>query len=239
MIVTRSITDLPDSTRTGVYALETDSRAATALTKTLYQNVLYMATGKDGRFISTSPIALAKGNSYQTCAYAPYQSVVNDPTAIAFTHGTDVLYAPSVPVTISGSTASATLTYAHMLSQIQFILIPGDGSPDLTGATLNVAGFYASCTLNMMNGTITPVTGSGATVTDINRSVCFVTDTRQMVLKMTVTTIGGRVYTGMISRVFLPSYSYTYTLMVNNTELEIFGQIVDWVPIKGGGISVE
>jgi hypothetical protein len=236
-VITRSSTNLPDQTQTGVYALETGS-SATTLATTPFENVLYTTTENGGRFISSSPIVLECDKSYLVCAYAPCQNVVSDPLAVLFPHGTDVLYAAPATVTIAGTIASATLVFGHEMAQIKFVLTSGTGFPVLTGATLEVTGFYASCALNLADGVITPVPGNGATVTMADQSVCFVPDTRPMTLNVTVTTTDGRSYKGTILQVFTASYSYNYTLTLNNTELEVSGRIIDWVPVKGGSVSV-
>ncbi len=236
-IVTKSSTYLPGSTQTGVYAMETGSSATTPATTSL-RNVLYTATENGGDFTSASPIVLESAKSYQVCAYAPYQSIVSNPVAVSFSHGTDLLYAAPAKVVIAGTTASSTLTFEHKMAQIRFILTSGTGESALTGATFKVTGFYASCTLNLVDGTITPVQGAGATVTTTDQLVCFVPDTQPMTLNITVTTTNGRCYAGSISRIFSASYSYNYTMMINNTELEVFGQIIDWIPVTGGSISI-
>ncbi len=237
MSVTRSSSDLPASTQSGVYALETGSNTV-SLATTPYANALYTAVGSGGSFTSSSPLILAKGKSYQVCAYAPYQNPVNNPEALIFNHGTDVLYAPLVPVSISGAVASATLTYGHALSQIRFTLVSGHGSPILTGASLKVTGFCESCSFNLSDGSITPLVGNGATITDIDKAICFVPMTQTMSLNVLLTTSGGQQYKGTISRIFLSGYSYTYTLTVNNADLEITGQIINWTSIDGGSITV-
>jgi len=231
--------DLPASTQAGVYALATGTNATT-VTTTTQKNTLYTATGSNGSFTTATPITLEYRQSYQVCAYAPYQSTVSDPTAVTFNHGTDVLYAPLTNVTITGPTATAALQFVHKVSQIQFNLTAGTGTPDLTGVTLSVSGFKSTCTLNLSDGTMTPVSGSGATVTDQNKAVCFIPDSHPMTLSIAVSTKDGKSYTGTITQTFSASNSYSYTLTVNKsqTELGVSLQLVDWITVSGGSVKV-
>jgi hypothetical protein len=213
---------------------------ATTISTTALKNTLYTATGSAGSFTSDSPIQLDYRQSYQICAYAPYQSVVSDPTAVVFSHGTDILYASPINATITGSTATVVLPFVHKVSQIQFHLVSGSGSPDMTGATMKVSGFKSSCTLNLTDGSLTPVSGSGVTITDQNKSVCFIPDSQPMTLSATVTTRDGKSYSGTITRSFMASNSYSYTLTVNSdhSELAVNSQIIDWIAVSGGSINI-
>ncbi|MBP1593191.1 MAG: Fimbrillin-like [Bacteroidetes bacterium] len=244
MITTKASTvDLPAATQVGVYALETAPSTITMLT-TPFKNVLYSATGASGAFTSTSPIYLLSTKQYSACAYAPQVSTVSDVTAVPFVHGTDVLYAPTKTVTItpgSPAIAAVDLTFSHKMSQIKFSLVAGTGTPDLTGAVLSVTGFNESCTMNITDGSVTPVKGVGASITDIDKATCFVPNSSDMLLDVKVTTTDNRSYTGTISRVFGAgsSYSFTITLNKNDTKLGITGHVIDWVSVNGGNVPVE
>lgn len=244
LILTKSMVELPSSTPIGVYALETAPGSVT-LSDTPFRNALYSAIGTDGAFTSLSPIILQDSQSYKTCAYAPYAKSLADAAHIPFTHGTDVLYAPFETVNIttpsSGiSVASVALTFSHKMSRIQFTLISGSGNPDLAGATLHVTGFCESCTMNLADGSITPITGAGASIDEPGKAVCFVPVSSGVVLNVKVTTSDNHTYTGTISRVFEAgnSYSYSLTLDKNNPKLGITGHVVDWIAINGGNVSV-
>lgn len=230
--------NLPVSTKVGVYALQTGVDAAT-LANTPFKNALYIANGSDEFFSSISPIVLESKKPYRVCAYAPFlETIPSDASAISFIHGTDVLYAPITPITISSSVASAELNFEHKMSQIKFILVSGLGSPILAGAKLSVTGFNESCTLNLDDGVITPILGKGSTVSQIDQFVCFVPDSSLMNLAVKITTIDNWVCKGTISRVFKSSESYTYTLTVSKTELGIVGEVVNWELVNGGNLNV-
>jgi len=244
MINTKANVELPASTQVGVYALETAPSSFDVVTTPL-KNKLYVATGTAGAFTSTAPVYLSHLNTYKALAYAPYQSSISDDKAVSFAHGTDVMYASPVDVAITGTTApwsaSAALSFVHKMSQVKFTLVSGAGTPDITGATLKVAGFNESCTLNLADGTVTPVAGAGASITEAAKAVCFVPNTSNMTLNVSVTTTDGRVYTATLVKTFLAgnSYAYTITLNKNETKLDITGTVVDWVNVDGGDISTE
>jgi hypothetical protein len=244
MVVTKASVELPAATQVGVYALET-APGSFDVTTTPLKNKLYAATGVAGAFTTTTPLYLVHTKTYQALAYAPYQSSISDDKAVSFAHGADVLYASPANVTISGVaspwSASAALTFVHKMSQVKFTLVSGAGTPDLTGATLKVAGFNESCTMNLADGTITPVKGLGATITEAAKAICFVPNTTDMTLNFAVTTTDGRVYTGTLVKTFGAgnSYAYTVTLNKNETKLDITGTVVDWVNVNGGDIPTE
>ena len=246
MVVSRSSSsaELQASTQVGVYALET-SPGSSDVASTIFSNGLYIAKGSDGAFTTETPFYLLHSSTYKVLAYAPYQKTVADVKAIAFAHGTDVLYASPADVTITGSspswTASAVLGFLHKVSQIKFTLVSGVGSPDLTNASLKVTGFNESCTLNLNDGTFIPVKGAGASITEIGKAICFVPDAANMNLGISVTTAEGRVYSATITRTFSAgsSYAYTITLNKNDSSLGVTGTIIDWVNVDGGNIPIE
>lgn len=245
MITTKAETkiDLPASTPVGVYALETGT-APTTLVTTPFKNVLYTATGTAGGFTTTTPIYLQSTKHYTACAYAPLVENIMDVSAIPFVHGNDVMYAQQETVVItpgSPATASAAFTFRHKMSQIKFTLASGTGSPSLTGAVLSVKGFNASCTMDLSTGAITPIVGTGATVNEADKAICFIPNIPEMTLDVKVTTSDNRSYTGTITRPFSAanSYSFKITLNQNDSKLSITGQVVDWTPINGGDVSLE
>jgi hypothetical protein len=244
MAITKANVELPASTQVGVYALETAPSSFDVVTTPL-KNRLYVATGAAGAFTATTPLYLVHTRSYKALAYAPYQSLISDDKAVSFAHGTDVLYASPVSVAITGTvepwSASAALSFVHKMSQAKFTLVSGAGTPDITGATLKVTGFNESCTIDLTDGTVTPVAGAGASVTEAGKAVCFVPNTADMTLNFSVTTTDGRVYNGTLVKTFLAgnSYAYTITLNKNETKLDITGTVVDWVNVNGGDILTE
>lgn len=238
MLVTKSdIIELPASTAVGVYAVETGKTPKTLIT-TPFKNYQYTATGSMGAFTSDSPIILKKDRTYTACAYAPYQNNQNlDISAVPFNHGVDLLYAPSLPIVISGQVASASMLFEHKMSQIEVRLRPGFGAPNMEGVIFRLTGFYESGTLNLQDGTLTPVLGNGAEITQTNTPICFVPSELPMELHISATTSDKREYTGIIHRTFLPSNSYNYLLTLNkeNPQIEISSSVVDWTPVNGGG----
>ncbi len=242
MVTKATGVEMAAGTNVGVYVYET---GLFDVTSTPFQNYQYAATGANGKFNATTAIYLSHAKSYSALAYAPFQSTVANPKIVSFDHGTDVMYAATVPVSISGTdpafTASAQLLFKHLMSQLKFSLISGNGTPDLTGATLRVTGFNQSATLNLADGTFAPVKGDGAAITDIDKAVCFAADNADMALHLTVTTSDGKVYSGTLTKTFASGTSYSYKITVNNndTKLDITGTVIDWIPVDGGSISVE
>lgn len=238
-LITRgSNVPLPPSTEVGVYVLPTSMPFAA----TPYRNILYSATGNNGILISSNPAVLNIADSYDVLAYAPrLETEPADATVVRFNHGTDLLYAPRTGVTISGATAAADLLFEHKMSQMMFTLVSGTGNPDLTNAVLQVSGFSEYANLDLTTGILTAVTGSGAFVTEISNSICFVPG--ELTLVVTVTTADNREYSGTITRAggFVASESYTYTLTLNKNDasLGVTGHLIDWMPVSGGNISVE
>jgi hypothetical protein len=238
--ITKASIDLPASTDVGVYVLQTGMSPAT-MANTPFKNVLYTATGTGGAFTSNSPIVLENVKTYNVCAYTPrLQSTPPDASSVSFQHGTDVLYTSSTAITITGTVASATLSFEHKMAQIKFVLASGVGSPNITGATLNVTGFNESGAINLTDGSISAVMGKGAIITDVDKAICFVPNVASMTLAITVNTTDNRAFTGSISRVFNAANSYTYTITLNknNTQLNVTGEVVNWIPVDGGSISV-
>ncbi len=239
LIITRgSGVQLPPSTEIGVYVLQTGATRES----TRYRNILYTATGSNGILSSPNPAALDIANSYNVLAYAPRLGTEPaNASAVRFNHGTDLLYAPLTGVTIASATATANLLFEHKMSQITFTLASGAGTPDLTGALLQVTGFSEYASLDLGTGILTAVAGSGASVTETSNSICFVPGS--LTLAVRVTTADNREYSGTITRNggFVASESYTYTLTLNKNDalLGVTGHLVDWTPVSGGNISVE
>lgn len=230
--------DLQDGTEVGVYVLQT-SGVQTTLASTPYVNGLYTVSGSDGAFVCANPFVLYDGISYVVCAYSPRLAEVSpEADSLPFNHGTDVLYAPSSNVTITGTIAAAALSFSHKMSQISFTLASGVGSPDLTNAALEVSGFTTSCTMNLADGTLTPGVASGAVINQLATLVCIVPGT--LALTIAVRTIDGKTYDGVLERTFAAGSCYNYTLTLNKTEetLGVTGRVVDWETVSGGDVEM-
>jgi len=230
--------NLQDGTEVGVYVVQTNGEITT-LASTPYINGLYKVAGTDGAFVCATPFVLYDGSNYTACAYSPRLDKVDiGANALSFGHGTDVLYAPSSNVTISGATASAALSFTHQMSQISFTLVSGVGAPDLTDAVMEVSGFSDSCTMNLADGVITPIVGSGEVINQVATPICFVPGA--LTLSVFVKTADGKTYNGNLNRTFMAGSSYNYTLTLNKTEgmLGVSGTVVDWVTVPGGNVEL-
>lgn len=228
--LTRADSSLTNAT-VGVYILQTDISPIGTLNASSYNNVLYNVDSK-GVFTTDASVLLNNFDTYSTLGYAPYRTIT-DPKAVPFNHGEDVLYAPTVPVVITNSTASATLTFEHKMSRIIFKIVSGANQPDISRAALSVSGFYASCTIDLNSGILTPVMGTGVTITAADQMNYIVPGA----LKLDITVaIDGQKYTAKTDYAADPSKDCSYTLTVNSGNLGLDCQIVEWNPVNAGEI---
>lgn len=240
-IVTKSTSVLPSDLSVGIYVTAKDALLSAAP----FSNRKYVS-GDSGGLTSDQNIDLIIGNSYDIYAYAPYQSVVSDPTAVTFNHGTDVLWTPKY--TLAGVTATnntATLAFAHRAAQISFNVVFADdfsaGSKVITSSsTIQVSGFYSHGVLNASNGVFTPSGSADASLSGIGTgtagamtlgvgATCFVPASGAMTLNVKVVH-EGRTYNGTITDTFSAgsSYNYTVTLSGHSPVPGISGTLTDW-----------
>jgi hypothetical protein len=220
--------DLLKSSTLGVYILQTDN-ASSSLENALYKNVWYSAN-VSGIFFSETSVKVSNSSAYSALAYSPYKDVA-DIKATAFSHGEDVLYAPSVPVSVTRTAATAALTFEHKMSRVTFKIVSGLHSPDITNASLSVSGFYSSCTMDLSTGALTPVMGTGVTVTDAGKAIYIVPGSLNLNIMVT---IGTRKYAAQVSYKAEASKDCVYTITVNDgstTSLGVNCQIADWIKV--------
>jgi hypothetical protein len=243
---TKSSTELPANDSIGVYVSQKD----TTIDASYFANQLYVADGV-GNLNAKENVSLTIGRSYDIYAYAPYQTLVTDPTSVVFNHGEDVLWAPKNTITnVSATNSSAFLTFSHRGAQIAFkVVFACDytiGSTDFTSdSKITVSGFYDTGTLNIETGVLTPgtlktkvmsgvATGTTGSMTLSIDPTCFFPATSAMDLVVTVTH-EGKNYNATISHVFATgSYTlYTVTLKGGGRTLDVTSTIVDWTPVAG------
>lgn len=109
------------------------------------------------------------GDNVDFVAYYPYKSSlvnytypvnVSDQTTPA---NIDVLYANTAntnPGGYSKTSGTVDLQFSHALSKLSFTLISGTGSPDLTGAKIEITNLATTAEINLPDGTVT-ATNSG------------------------------------------------------------------------------
>ena len=155
----------------------------------------------------------------------------------------DILATPEVKTDVSSPTVAFTGTnaFGHVMTQVTMVFKAGDGISDLAaleGYTLK--SLTTDATFNTLNCTLTPRTTTGdITVTDISASGTEYTCTPLILVPQTVTgTIALEVaYNSQTYKAELNAptaglqagYSYTYTVTVSNTKLEVSNAAIsDW-----------
>lgn len=244
-IATKNLPDiLPSGLLTGVYVTTQN----VALSNTSFSNREYVS-GDTGGLSGEQDVELTIGNSYDIYAYAPYQNTVSDLTAIVFTHGTDVLWAPEYTLTnVSMTNRTAALVFEHRVAQISFnVGFANDfssGSKVITpSSTIHVTGFYSRGALNVSTGSLTPFgnadtslngigTGTTGSMTLYIGGTCFIPAQGAMTLNVRIVH-EGQEYHGTITDTFSSgsSYNYTVTLSGYSPTLGIGGKLTDWTPV--------
>ena len=155
----------------------------------------------------------------------------------------DILATPVVKTDVISPTVDFTGTnaFSHVMTQVTMVFKKGDGISDLAaleGYTLK--SLTTDATFNTLNCTLTPRTTTGdITVTDISASGTEYTCTPLILVPQTVTgTIALEVaYNSQTYKAELNAptaglqagYSYTYTVTVSNTKLEVSNAAIsDW-----------
>lgn len=225
---------LPE-TNLGVYVLTVSGDAQTDLSTTTWKNQLFHSDASG--MITGGDVTLRTGTTYDIYSYAPRVDAVGDEHSIPVRHGDDVLWAhtPSVVATAGGT--KAQLAFTHCGAQIAFRLVPGTAVTDVSGASLEVGGFYKSGTLDVETGNITvsdptqTVTLSDGTPTNILVPGSGST----MTFTVTVTNVPGysQTFTGSFSRELVAGKSYLYDVTVNSNvgDVTVTGQLVDWTDV--------
>jgi len=232
----------------GIYAKNVSSGSTETLQTSIVANRL-LSVGNGG-VISGEAIYLKLGKDYDIYAYAPRVVSPFDPTAIPFTHGTDLLWAgldeTLIDIGIGGNPVN--LNFVHKMAQIKFALTDDrdQEAKDLypfLGASFEVTGFYRDFTLDLETGAVNQTTiDNSIKITQQNNPVCFAPALNAMILAVKVTipgvTSGEHIYSGIVSSTFLQGNSYSFNIKISTTSLSISGTITDWVPVSGDDIIV-
>lgn len=178
----------------------------------------------------------------------------------------DLLYA--VKKSVARSSSAVQLTFYHLLSKVEVALKSGDGTPDLTNATVTIVGtklkadFTPSKSATMTtqsaragmiaitgnNNDATPITIRTVTTTDFSAN----TDYGEAVVlpQQTISTgtafiqvklSNGAVFTYKIDGSGLTLESgkkYTYKITVNQSGLAVTSKIEDWTSVEKTGDAV-
>ncbi|MBP1631144.1 MAG: Fimbrillin-like [Bacteroidetes bacterium] len=248
IVPTKADIPLETGVKLGVYVVNVTSGSTDSLENTTISNKPLSVSS--GGAISGDAIYLEEGKDYDVYAYSPRVADVSDPTAIPFTHGTDVLYT-DVNKTLRGVSKgrnTVSMIFTHKMSQIKFFLLDDrdqatkDAYP-FSEATFEVMGFYKDITLNLETGKITRgAVDNSIKITKQDTPVCFAPLTSLMTLSLNVTIPGAisgkQSFSGEISNTFLAGNSYSYNIKVSTTRLEITGFVTDWVPVDPEDVVV-
>lgn len=113
------------------------------------------------------------GDNVDFIAYYPYKSPLTNYTyPVDVSNQTspaniDVLYANTANTASGGynkNSGTVDLGFNHALSKLSFTLISGTGSPNLTGAKIEITNLATTASMSLVNGSVTG-TNSGQTLT--------------------------------------------------------------------------
>lgn len=156
----------------------------------------------------------------------------------------DILATPAVSTTVSDPTINFTgdNAFQHIMSQVTFTFKAGDGISDLTNLTqYTLKGLVAEAAFNTLTCELT----TGSNTDDIAMTVSGATGAEHtctpiILVPQTVTggtftldvTYNDQTYTATLNLPdggFLSGYSYTYTVTIKNTKLEVGdAEIAGW-----------
>lgn len=225
------------ATNLGVYVLTKSGDAQTDFNTTSWKNEAF--TSDASGIISGGNVSLRTGTSYDIYAYAPRVASAGDPHAVPVAHGDDVLWAKAPGIVATAGGTKAQLEFRHCGAQIGFRLKASDGTTDLTGADLEVVGFYKSGTLDAETGALV-LTDPTQTLTDKSGGKTnILVDGKAMALSVKVTNVPGRSepFTGSFSRALKAGESWLFDVNVNmdgGGKVDFVGEVVDWVDVESG-----
>lgn len=235
-------TQIAEGQKVGIFIAED----AVTPTVTYTQNLSYTGDGQ-GSLSGTTQYFPTNGNSLKISAYHPYNggtedtypfSVATDQTDASSIYASDLLYCPTfVQAPTDGQ---ITLTFKHLLSQVNVSLTAGNGNPDLTDVQINIVNSATAIEFNRTDGSLGAVSviqdvklgdDAGAIVPQtINAGTKFI--------KIALKSGKELFYTLSEDLTLESSKKYTFNLVVNLTDVASIGTGVDeWNPgetIEGG-----
>lgn len=199
----------------------------------------FIADGNGGLSSATPMYYPTSGKGVNIYAYHPADaaasfSVEEDQSADNNYYKSDLLY--SKKKDYARQKEAHSLTFVHKLCKVEYVLIQGNGLPDLTGATvkwMNVfktIGFTAATgevAIPTVPSTITPHATYGAVIVPQT-----VTASTQL-LQVTLASGGVLYYKPSSDQVFLGSKKYKYEITVNLSGLTVTSTIANWEPVDG------
>lgn len=152
--------DNPDDTQKyGAWKLKASSSNLDSYTSGEKKYYPATSTGEVNIYALHGNLTFTGGDAYPTSAVS--HSVETDQQTAGNYEESDLLYAKATGLTRTSSRQS--LTFYHILSKVEVGLVPGEGAPDLTDATIEILGTYPTA-----NVTFTKATAANAyTATEI------------------------------------------------------------------------
>lgn len=225
------------ATDLGVYVLTVSGDTPTDFETTSWKNEAFVSDA--GGNIGGGSVTLRTGTVYDIYAYAPRSEGAGDAHRIPVRHGEDILWACTPGVVATAGGTKARLEFRHCGAQIGFRLKASDGS-DLSGAKLEVGGFYRDGTLDAETGKLSVAGASFRTTAapDGTKTNILISG-GSMDFAVTVTDVPGRsgTFTGSFSRTLQAGKSYLYDVTVNmdGAPITFTGQVEDWVDVEASG----
>lgn len=225
-------------------------------------NLKYNADGSGGLTLATTspaqeiPYYPANGNAVRMTAYHPYKdgatitdngyefAVSTDQSSDASYYASDLLYSENKEY--ARQKTAHNIAFEHKLSKVECTLTSGNGTPDLTGATVSIVGAKTSITFKPADGTLSNL--PNATTAEIKLNSAIATGSYigiippqtyakgSQFLKVVLSTAAG----GGTFYYTIPNGSadndlalaggnvYKYTITVNRTGLSVTSTIEPW-----------
>lgn len=225
------------ATDLGVYVLTKSGDQQTDFNTTSWKNEIF--TSDASGIITGGNVSLRTGTSYDIYAYAPRVASAGDAHAVPVAHGDDVLWAGTTGVVATAGGTKVPLEFRHCGAQIGFQLKASDGTTDLTGADLEVVGFYKTGTLNVETGVLTLQEPVQMLTDKSGNKTNVLVDGKAMTLSVKVTNVPGHPepFTGSFSRTLKPGESWLFDVNVNmdgSGKIAFIGEVVDWIDVESG-----
>lgn len=247
----------------------TENTTGTAST-TYDQPLVYSTTDNAGAMSTTTqPYFPTSGNGVNI--YAVYPSgtsvadnntftikedqstkIVDDQSSDANYKASDLMYgAPADNATVTRTKNAVTIKFKHLLSKVTVTLVPGNGSPNLTGAVVKLKDVKPSTTLtaSISGGSVSDASGDTKDITVMKATADALSGSAVIVpqtlstsfIEVTLADGGVLTSTGLsgsgntaLNEVKLETgKAYTYKITVNLTGLNVTSSISDWDSTSG------
>lgn len=246
-------------------AVATDETATTSYT----QPLVYTAGGDGSMSTSPQPYYPTSGKDVNIYAYYPSGTVtsideeqvdfevVADQSSDDAYRASDLMYGTPDKNPVGRTKNHVNITFKHLLSKVTVTLISGVGTPDLTGAKVELLNVLPTTKLYPSKGTIDEATGTQTEITvmdkgtNLSGSAVVVPQTlnqevegKRRFIRVTLET-GGVLYSQNLKDSedktiedieMTAGNEYKYEITVNLTSLDIKSSITEWStgdPVRG------